>query len=77
MSASIGMELLMTDSELLDWLEETNHVLCKQGDWFCAWRGPTDEFWLDRPTAETARGAIEVAAAHAHDYGYGQPWDRE
>ena len=65
----------MTDTEMLDWLERTHHVLCLQEDWFCAWRGPDSMFWLDRPMAETIRGAIIAAVAHAHDHGYQQSWD--
>ena len=58
---------MWTDKVRLDWLENHMHVICyAQGAWFCAWRGSArqdmDGFnWVDRPSADTVRGAIDLA----------------
>ena len=59
---------MITDTDRLDFLENTLHVLCyDNGDWFCAWRSnseyetPTGWGWTDRPMSDTVRGAIDAA----------------
>lgn len=50
------------DKERLDWLERTHHVICyDSGEWFCAFRGEAGDRWLDRPMADSPRGAIDAA----------------
>jgi len=56
----------VNDTERIDWLEKTKHVICyNNGIWFCAWRGSLDnnEFWnwTDRPGAVSLRDAIDHA----------------
>jgi hypothetical protein len=55
---------MMDDTQRLDWLEKTHHVLCyDDGEWFCAWRGKPPSFdWFDRPMGKTIREAIDMAA---------------
>lgn len=65
----------MNDSERIDWLEETAHVLCCQGDWFCAWRGECATYWLDRPTSDSVRGAIDMAVEDVELRGYSSDWN--
>ena len=60
----------MNDTERLDWLEKTNHVVCyDNGDWFCAWRGSKDNNgfwnWTNRPSALRLRHAIDLAREDA------------
>jgi hypothetical protein len=56
---------MMDDTQRLDWLEKTHHVICFDQFWFCAWRGSKDNndfwSWVDRPWGVTIRDAIDAA----------------
>ena len=52
----------VNDTERLDWLERTHHVICyDSGEWFCAHRGEDGKGWTDRPMADSPRAAIDAA----------------
>jgi hypothetical protein len=61
----IKLKPLNPDSQRIDWLEKTHHVICFDDYWFCAWRGSTDNNgfwnWTNRPDSDTIRGAIDAA----------------
>ena len=63
------MKQVWADSERLQWLDDTKHVLCyNDGRWFCAWRGSDIEEddgwnWVDRPGGTTPVEAIDLAKA--------------
>ena len=55
------LEKAREDSERLDWMERTLHVVCyNNGEWFCATRKDSAE-WIDGPMAPYLRAAIDAA----------------
>ncbi len=58
---AVGDTVVLSDTELLDWLESESVVLCNDmGEWFCSTR-EDPSVWYDYPSATTVRGAIKTA----------------
>ena len=51
-----------TADDMLDWLEATDHVVCKhERKFYCSYRGPNPAEWGDGPKGDSLREAIALA----------------